>query len=176
MRSAPSILGWGPPQSHLFSSLMPGFFHRRRPISKARLDRARGAMELILKYSCCVRRWIYLILCWHCHYFMFEEERLETRPSPALVSSNPGPVVVSCSLSAHIHHVIDGAGAAQCFTARKGMDKIVRARLSVCQRFPSTMALKLEINLPGVQFSSSNRTPHAQLDTEMQLGQGSRGH
>ena len=71
---------------------------------------------------------------------MFKEERLETRPSPALVSSNPGPVVVFCSLSAYIYHIIDGAGAAQCFTARKSMDKIVGARLPVCQRLPSTTA------------------------------------
>ena len=67
---------------------------------------------------------------------MFKEERLEARPSPALISSDSCPVVVFCSLSAHIHHVIDGAGAAQRFTARKGMDNIIGARLSVCQRFP----------------------------------------
>ena len=70
---------------------------------------------------------------------MFEEERLKARPSPALISSNPGPVVIFCSLSAHIHHVVDGAGAAQSFTARKSMDKIVGARLSVRQRFPAPL-------------------------------------
>ena len=55
------------------------------------------------------------------------------------------------------------------FTARKSMDKIVGARLSVCQRFPSTMEIEVEIMLPAVQFSTANRTPHARLEWEMQL-------
>ena len=65
---------------------------------------------------------------------MFKEERLETRPCPALISSNSGPVVIFCGLSAHINHVVDGAGAAQRFTTRKGMDKVIGAGLSVRQR------------------------------------------
>ena len=134
MRPTPSILGWRPLQSHLFSSLLPGFFYRRRPGCEACLYRARGAVEFILEYSPCSRSRIPFILCWHCHRFVLEEERLETGPSPALISSNSGPVVIFCGLSAHIHHVVDGAGATQYFAARKGMDKVVSARLSVHQR------------------------------------------
>ena len=65
---------------------------------------------------------------------MFKEERLETGPSPALISSHSGPVVIFRGLSADIHHEVDGAGAAQCFTARKSMDEIISARLFVRQR------------------------------------------
>ena len=65
---------------------------------------------------------------------MFKEERLETRPCPALISSDSGPVIIFCGLSAHVHHVVDGTGAAECFTARKRMYEIVGARLIVCQR------------------------------------------
>ena len=45
------------------------------------------------------------------------------------------------------------------------MNNIVGARLSVCQRFPQHHGMKLEFNVPGVQFSSSNRTHHAQLES-----------
>ena len=100
---------------------------------------------------------------------MFKEERLETRPSPALISSDPGPVVVFCSLPAYIHHIVDGAGAAQCFTARKGMDKVFGARLSVCQRFSQHHGLNFQFTIPAVRFSAASRTPHAQLESEMQL-------
>ena len=85
---------------------------------------------------------------------MFEEERLETGPCPASVSSNSGPVVIFCSLSTYIHHVVDGTGAAEYFTAGKCMDKAIRARLFVRQRF-LTPPLRLnsgEVVLPAVQF------------------------
>ena len=98
---------------------------------------------------------------------MFQEEGLETRPTPTLVSSNSGPVVVFCGLSAHVHHIVDGTGAAKCFTARKGMDSIVGARLFICQK-SLIMTLNLEIVLPAVQFSTASRNSHGQLDWETQ--------
>lgn len=85
---------------------------------------------------------------------MFQEEGLETRPSPALVSSNSGPVVIFRGLSTHIHHEIDGTGATECLTTRKGMDNVIGARLIDRRKVLTTMALKLEIGLPAVQFST----------------------
>lgn len=67
---------------------------------------------------------------------MFNEEWLETVPSPALVSSDSGPVVVFCGLSAHIHHIVDGTGAAECFATSEGMGEVISARLFVGFEIP----------------------------------------